>query len=281
MQDVVHSVVPPSNDVAASIDSVYANFPLALALSSLAGASTGLGGLITVLQRDPSVHRLGLWQGAAAGFMLSVSFFDLAPTALEDLDLFPAGMFFLIGAAIFALLKQYVPEPDMDVLLKEDMDTREVLWSGILTAAGISLHNFPEGIAVCVASLRGIKFGLPLAIAIGLHNIPEGIAVALPLYYATRNKMYAVRIAFWSGMAEPAGVLFVLVLLHFSGELTRSAVAAGMSAVTGIMVVLSVMELMPQAVKHAGKKSGLGATALGLVFMTALMRTLDHFGLGV
>ena len=158
--------------VAATVESVNSNFPLALASSILAGASTGLGGLLAVLQRDLSVRKLGIWQGAAAGFLLSVSIFDLGPTILKDIDVFPAFVFFCIGGMIFALLKQYIPEPDMDVLSKANDDastTREVLWSGLLTAAGISLHNFPEGVAVCVASLRGLEFGLPVAIAIGLH----------------------------------------------------------------------------------------------------------------
>lgn len=266
---------------AADIDAIRKNFPLALGLSSIAGASTGVGGLISVSLRDLSVRRLGIWQGAAAGFMLSVSCFDLAPAVLEDLDAFPAFVFFMIGASLFALLKRYIPEPDMDMLQKEDVSTREVLWSGLLTAAGISLHNFPEGIAVCVASLRGMKFGLPLAVAIGLHNIPEGMAVALPLYFATRDKWYAVRMAFWSGMAEPAGVLFVLAVIHIRGQLTLEAVAAGMSAVAGIMVILSLIELVPQAVKHSGIRSALTSTISGLVIMTALMQGLDYLGLGV
>lgn len=281
VRSAIASEAPHKAIAVADIEAIRANFPLALMLSSIAGASTGFGGLIAVTQRDLSVRRLGIWQGAAAGFMLSVSFFDLAPAVLEDLDAFPAAVFFLVGAALFALLKRYIPEPDLDVLQKDDAATREVLWSGLLTAAGISLHNFPEGVAVCVASLRGMKFGLPLAVAIGLHNIPEGMAVALPLYFATHDKAYAVKMAFLSGMAEPAGVLFVLALIHIRGQLTLEAVAAGMSAVAGIMVILSLIELMPQAIKHAGKRAGISATIVGLIVMTAVMRSLDYLGLGV
>lgn len=283
---IPHDITPTTQTIAATVESVNNNFPLALALSSLAGASTGLGGLLAVLQRDLSVHRLGIWQGAAAGFMLSVSIFDLGPSILDDIDPFPAAVFFCIGGMIFALLKQYIPEPDMDVLAlaknNSDLSTsRDVLWSGLLTAAGISLHNFPEGIAVCVASLRGIEFGLPLAIAIGLHNIPEGMAVSLPLYFATKNKGYAIRMAFLSGMAEPAGVVFVLGLIHLSGQLSKSSVAGAMSMVAGVMVVLSFIELVPQAVKHAGRQQAALSTGAGLVAMTLLLRILDWFGLGV
>lgn len=271
-----------SRHIAADISDVHSNFPLALALSSLAGASTGLGGLLMVLQRDLSARRLGMWQAAAAGFMLSVSLFDLAPAVVADLDPFPALIFFLAGAGLFAMLKMYVPEPDLDAFAKDTDDSaRDVLWSGLLTAAGISLHNFPEGVAVCVASLRGIRFGLPLAVAIGLHNIPEGMAVALPLYFATKDKMYAVKMAFLSGMAEPAGVLFVLAVIHVTGSLTKAAIAASMSAVAGIMVVLSVAELLPQAVRHAGAKDAVVALVAGLGFMTLLLFGIDALGLGL
>lgn len=283
LSTVVRSALPvPAEPVqiAANIESVRQNFPLAILLSTIAGASTGLGGLISV-QQNLSVHRLGLWQGTAAGFMLSVSFVDLMPAVLQDLDSLSALFYFLLGALVFMLLKFYIPEPEIEAYSKEDKAAREVLWSGILTAAGISLHNFPEGVAVCVASLRGMQFGLPLAIAIGLHNIPEGMAVALPLYYATRNKNYAMRMALLSGMAEPAGVLFVLAAIHLSGELAQSTVAKGMSAVAGIMVILSVLELFPQAVRYAGTRSALAATVIGLATMTALMHSLEYLGFSV
>lgn len=284
ISETVHSVIAhpkiDASTMAANVESVRQNFPLALLLSTIAGASTGLGGILSV-QQNLSAQRLGLWQGIAAGFMLSVSFVDLMPAVLEDLAVLPALFYFFLGAMLFLLLKQFIPEPEIEAYCKDDKAARDVYWSGILTAAGISLHNFPEGVAVCVASLRGIKFGLPLAIAIGLHNIPEGMAVALPLYYATRNKVYAMQMAFLSGMAEPAGVLFILAIIHVSGELSQSAVAKGLSAVAGIMVVLSLLELIPQAVKHAGNRAAILGSLSGLFVMTAMLRLLDYLGLSV
>lgn len=272
--------LPPHAIAAATASTIHANFPLALTLSLIAGAATGLGGVLITLQHDLSIRRLGIWQGAAAGFMLSVSIFDLGPAALEDLDIFPASIFCTIGGIIFLLLKAAIPEPDMEIFAKADAASRDVLWSGLLTAAGIALHNFPEGVAVCVASLKGIRFGLPLAVAIGLHNIPEGMAVALPLFFATRNKAYAIKMAFWSGMAEPAGVLFVLGIIQFTGELTRSVVAAMMSAVAGIMIVLSLAELLPQGVRHAGNASYI-ACFLGLCAMTLMLKAISALNLSV
>ncbi|XLT43070.1 hypothetical protein HN873_035674 [Arachis hypogaea] len=64
---------------------------------------------------------------------------------------------------------------------------RQVLFSGIITAIGISLHNFPEGMGVFFGSVKGLQVGLNLALAIALHNIPKGIAIALPVYFATER----------------------------------------------------------------------------------------------
>ncbi len=79
--------------------------------------------------------------------------------------------------------------------------------SGILTAIGISLHNFPEGIAVYMAALRGAHVGIPLATAIALHNIPEGMSVAAPLYFVSKSRWTAMKWCTISGIFEPLGAI--------------------------------------------------------------------------
>ena len=80
-----------------------------------------------------------------------------------------------------------------------------VAFSGLMVMVSISLHNIPEGIAVYLTCLKGVKSGLPLAIAMSLHNIPEGMAVAGPLYAATKSKSKAVLAATISGGFEVVG----------------------------------------------------------------------------
>lgn len=258
------------------------DFLLALLLSTSAGASTGLGALLAVARTPLSARSLGVCQAAAGGFMLSVSLFDLLPAARLDLAPFATLVFFLAGALSFLLLRRLLPDPDLSHLPKAaGPAARTALWSGLLTAAGLALHNFPEGVAVAVASMRGMRFGLPLALAVALHNVPEGMAVALPLYFATGSRAYAVKMAFWSGMAEPAGVLFVMVFVRFIGEVSRRAVAASMSGVAGVMVGLSVVELAPQAVKHVGVGGAAAAATAGLIVMAAVMAAVHRLELGV
>ena len=101
------------------------------------------------------------------------------------------------------------------------------------------------------------------------------------MYYATRDKWYAVKLAFLSGMAEPAGVVFVLGLVKWRGRLTRAVVSAMLAGVAGIMITLSAVELFPQGCKHAGFWKALAATMGGLFVMTLLLVGIDKLGLGI
>lgn len=264
---------------------VRANLPIALALSTLAGMSTGLGALVVVIWPEVSARRLGMWQGAAAGFMVAVSVADLIPTALEDLSAPRVALSAAAGAALLLALRALLPEPDMAriAMLPKAADERaaSVLWSGLLTALGIAIHNLPEGFAVAAASLRGLQFGAPLALAIGLHNLPEGIAVALPVYYATRSRTTAVRLAFLSGLAEPAGVLVMLLLLSIFGDISSAFLAGLLASVAGVMTALSAAELFPQARKHCGSRDAVLFTLAGFVTMSALLIAMDRAGISV
>ena len=79
--------------------------------------------------------------------------------------------------------------------------------TGLLLALGVSIHNFPEGMATFVATLENVSLGLPIAIAVAIHNIPEGLAIATPIYTATGNRRKAFLWSFFSGISEVAGAV--------------------------------------------------------------------------
>eukprot|EP00268_Persea_americana_P024304 TRINITY_DN23746_c2_g1_i3.p1 TRINITY_DN23746_c2_g1~~TRINITY_DN23746_c2_g1_i3.p1 ORF type:complete len:216 (+),score=38.35 TRINITY_DN23746_c2_g1_i3:280-927(+) len=214
--------------------------------------------------------------------MLSISFFDLAHNALNSIGFLKANIWFYAGVILFALVANFIPEPKLvpstEVQRKEKDDDgtgkdpmkkhrRQVLYSGIITAIGISLHNFPEGMAVFLGSVKGLRVGLNLALAIALHNIPEGVAVALPIYFATESKWQAFKLATLSGFAEPLGVIIVAYL--FPSSLSPDILEGLLGSVGGVMAFLTLHEMLPLAFDYAGQKQAVKAVFIGMAFMSA------------
>lgn len=260
---------------------------VALSLSLLGGLSTSIGALFVVINPTPNLKMLGLLQGFAAGLMLSISFFDLAHNAINSIGFLKGNIWFFAGVIFFAIVTNFIPEPELSPIsdLKsrknngdggKDMlkkHRRQVLFSGIITAIGISLHNFPEGMAVFLGSMKGLRVGLNLAFAIALHNIPEGIAVALPVYFATQSKWKAFKLASLSGLAEPLGVIIVAYL--FPSSLSPEILEGLLGSVGGVMAFLTLHEMLPLAFDYAGQKQAVKAVFFGMAFMSASLYFLQ------
>ncbi|XP_073054922.1 zinc transporter ZTP29-like [Primulina eburnea] len=261
---------------------------VALSLSLLGGLSTSIGALFVVINQAPNLKMLGLLQGFAAGLMLSISFFDLAHNAINSIGFLKGNIWFFAGVIFFAIVANFIPEPELsptsdvkgkknngdeggkDILKKH---RRQVLFSGIITAIGISLHNFPEGMAVFLGSMKGLRVGVNLAFAIALHNIPEGIAVALPVYFATQSKWKAFKLASLSGLAEPLGVIIVAYL--FPSSLNPEILEGLLGSVGGVMAFLTLHEMLPLAFDYAGQKQAVKAVFFGMAFMSASLYFLE------
>ncbi|TYI67456.1 hypothetical protein E1A91_D08G018700v1 [Gossypium mustelinum] len=248
---------------------------VALALSLVGGLSTSLGALFVILNQAPNLKMLGLLQGFAAGLMLSISFLDLAHNAMNSIGFLKGNLWFFSGVIFFAVVANFIPEPTLSHSseVKGKKHRRQVFFSGIITAIGISLHNFPEGMAVFLGSMKGLRVGLNLALAIALHNIPEGVAVALPVYFATQSKWQAFKLATLSGFAEPLGVVIVAYL--FPSSLSPEILEGLLGSVGGVMAFLTLHEMLPLAFDYAGQKQAVKAVFFGMAFMSASLYFLE------
>ncbi|CAK8536035.1 unnamed protein product [Lathyrus sativus] len=261
---------------------------VALVLSLVGGLSTSIGALFVIINPAPNLKMLGLLQGFAAGLMLSISFFDLAHNAINSLGFLKGNLWFFAGVIFFAIIANFIPEPTLvptsDVKTKKKKGDeggkdilkkhrQQVLFSGIITAVGISLHNFPEGMAVFLGSMKGLRVGVNLALAIALHNIPEGVAVALPVYFATQSKWQAFKLATLSGFAEPLGVIIVAYL--FPSSLNPEILEGLLGSVGGVMAFLTLHEMLPLAFDYAGQKQSVKAVFFGMAFMSASLYFLS------
>ena len=232
-------------------------------LCLIAGLSTLLGSLfIFVKGNKENIIKCSL--AFASGVMLSVSIFDLIPESLTMFQsisknsIFLNIMFFIIIGLIIPLF--------IDKILPNKLDQTSKLYKlGIFTMIAIIIHNIPEGIATYISSETNIKLGITITIAIAMHNIPEGISIAMPVYYATNNKKKAIGLTFLSGMSEPLGAVLAFLFLK---PIINNTIMGGLFAIiAGIMTYISIIELLPAALKYKEKKKTIISFLIGILFM--------------
>ncbi len=250
-------------------------------LTLVAGLATGIGSIIAFVARHTSRRFFSFTLGLSAGVMLYVSFVELFFESQElligswgkQLGQFGTAGFFFVGMAIIGLIDKLVPsfENPHELRSVESMDAAAVTKEarlhhmGVLTALAIAIHNFPEGIATFMAAETNPSIGIAIAVAIALHNIPEGIAVSIPIYTATGSRKKAFFYSLLSGLAEPLGALLAfLVLMPF---MNASVLGAVLAAVAGIMVYISIDELLPAAREYGEPHISIYGMVLGMMVM--------------
>ncbi|MFP3871727.1 MAG: zinc transporter ZupT [Candidatus Natronoplasma sp.] len=245
------------------------NVGLALALTFLAGISTGVGGLIIYFIKKPKTVYLSLALGFAGGVMIYISFIELLPEAFEDAGESIGVLAFFLGIMLIGTIDYLIPEKesyDLSGLTEEDKEKEKKLFTtSKLTAYAIAGHNFPEGMITFFTALVDIRLGALIAIAIAIHNIPEGVAVAVPYYYATGNKLKAFLHSLVAGLAEPVGALFAFLILW--PFLTGALIVTMLAFVAGIMVYISFDELLPLAQDYDTSHSAILGIILGMLVM--------------
>lgn len=129
----------------------------------------------------------------------------------------------------------------------------------------IILHNVPEGIATFMTSTNDLKLGITLTIAITLHNIPEGISIAVPIFYATQQKRKAIFYTFISGISELFGA--IIAYLFLAKYMTDTLMGVLFSFIAGIMIHISVYELIPTSKSYRQVKLTYKSFFIGILFM--------------
>ena len=112
--------------------------------------------------------------------------------------------------------------------------------------------------------------GAGLTFSIAIHNIPEGIAVAIPIYYATKSKGKALLYATLSGFSELIGALIcIAVTAIFGVELSAGGPVFPLilAAVSGIMIYISLDELLPTAEKYGKHHIAIAGVISGMAIM--------------
>jgi ZIP family zinc transporter len=257
------------------------NIIFAFSLTLFAGLSTGIGSGLALLTKKTSTKFLSVSLGFSAGVMLYVSFAeimvkanDALKSALGDkLGAWAAVGGFFFGILFIAVIDKLIPstENPHEVHTVEEMDgtseehKSKLMRMGLFTALAIAIHNFPEGLATFTAALSDPKLGIPIAVAIAIHNIPEGIAVAVPVFYATGSRKKAFKLSFLSGLSEPVGAIIgYLILFSFFNDAMFGFIFA---SVAGIMVYISLDELLPSAREYGEHHLSIYGLIAGMALM--------------
>ena len=264
----------------------------ALILTLIAGAATGIGGALVLFKKKISSDFLAGALGLSAGVMIFISMAEMLPEAQEMIigtDLNHGEAFvltaFFIGMGLITLIDFLIPDYEnpheasglsLDAktpavgILENSRNEKALHRLGLMSALAIAVHNFPEGIATFIGALNDPEMGAGITFAIAIHNIPEGIAVAIPIYYATKSKGKALLYATLSGMSEVIGALLCLGVTAISGlELTGDGATFPLvlAAVAGIMIYISLDELLPTAEKYGKHHIAIAGVVGGMAIM--------------
>ncbi len=253
----------------------------ALLATTFTWGVTAVGAASVFLVRTIDKRTLDIMLGIAAGVMVSASFWSLLLPAIEiptrggmgSMAWVPAVAGFVIGGLSIWGMDKILPHlhPNLPPSLAEG--PRTGLRRTALMVSAITMHNFPEGMAVGIA-FGAAALGLPessmgaaiaLAIGIGLQNFPEGLIISVPL----RQEGISAAKSFWYGqlsaviepLAGVAGALFI----HLAQQLLPYLF--GFAA--GAMIFVVVEEVIPA---YQGKNIDLATIGflIGFVVMMGL-----------
>jgi len=268
----------------------------AFAITLFAGLCTGIGSLIAFFNKKSNPKFLSVSLGFSAGVMIYVSmvelFFQAKQDLVRELGLVKGSWITVIaffgGMFLIAVIDKLIPSSENPHELhsveelhdkhpdkshhaeqikkrEEAIKNHRLMRLGLFTALAISIHNFPEGLATFVAALQEPQIAIPIAAAIAIHNIPEGIAVSVPIFYATGSRKKALLYSFLSGLTEPLGALLgYLIILPFISDALMGIIFA---LVAGIMVFISLDELLPSAREYGEHHLAIYGLVAGMIIM--------------
>lgn len=272
------------------------NVIVSLGLTTLVGLSMGVGGLLSFFINKLNRKFIALTLSFAAGIMIYVSFMEMLPEGIhlikdyvgENGNFIALGFFFggmFITAVLEKLVHQFAGEyhdhnhgehkhhkhHDKD---HEHHQEEHLSKLGILSAIAIAVHNIPEGLALFTAGIKDIKLALPIAVAVIIHNIPLSIAIAVPLFYSTGSKNKAFFYTLLVGLCQPLGAVLGYIIL--SKEFNNFIVGSLFSVVAGIMVFVSLDELLPSSQKYEDHHLSVYGAILGMIVMAVSLGFLGH-----
>lgn len=237
---------------------------LGLTASLLAGLATGAGAIPILFFRKISDRLLDIMLGFAAGVMLAASSFSLIVPAIDLGGVWVTVVGLAIGAVTLHLIDRFTPHAHFISGVEGPSSRLARLWLFIIA---VTIHNFPEGMAVGVSFGGGdVERGLVIATAIGLQNMPEGLAVAFPLVREKYGRVKSLWYATLTGLVEPVGGLLGAAMV----ALSRPILPWGLAFAAGAMIFIVSDEMVPEIHRKGFEREATFGLVIGFIVMMLL-----------
>jgi zinc transporter, ZIP family len=230
----------------------------------LAVISPIIGSVIGVL-KQPSEKFMYVMLAFAGGVMLAISFLQLIPESLRLSSVLICVAGVTTGVIIMFALDKLIPHIHPELCLPEEGTNLKL--TAIYLILGIFLHNFPEGMAVALWKVSGIKVGLIVALAIAIHNIPEGICTSAPYFYCTKNRLKSFLLS--SSTAIPILVGYLVALFLYE-QITSSATGFIVGATAGFMIYITGDKILPTSFGKNPEHTTIFSFIIGILFVIIL-----------
>ncbi|MBL0385568.1 ZIP family metal transporter [Tumebacillus sp. ITR2] len=216
----------------------------------------GLAAVVVLLFRRFVIKVIAPALCLSAGVIFSLLLFHLVPESLEVASFWVLVIGVGLGMWVVKVLDHWFHRV---IIFTENAERDLLIRSGVFVALGISLHNFPNGIALGALLHSQPNIGLDLAKAMVVHYIPEGLTMALPLV-VSRMRISFLVVAYGlavvpTGIGAWIGSLFGTVSPLFTGLFLAAAI--------GSILYVATFELLKQGILRLGYVYGIAAALAG------------------
>ena len=283
------------------------NIAQSFMLTLFVGLTMGIGSLMSFLVSGKYKKLLSLSLSFSAGIMIYVSFMEMLPEGIHHIQEYigedyswVALLWFFSGMFITAVIEKFVHvfagefhdhgdhehrhythghtenhrHNHVESTLKKNNENGHLSKLSLMSAIAIGIHNIPEGLALFTLGINDISLAYPLAAAVVIHNIPLAVAISVPLVYSTGSKKKAFLYTILVGLMQPIGAVLGYVLLaNFLNELIFGIL---FSIVAGIMVFVSLDELLPTALRGEDHHLSVYGAIAGMIVMAFALSLFGH-----
>jgi ZIP family zinc transporter len=198
-----------------------------------------IGSLIGVIKK-PSEKFMYNMLAFAGGVMLAISFLELIPESIHISSVWIAGVGIIFGSIIMFAVDRMIPHIHPGLCQQEQ--GKRLKKTALYLIIGIFLHNFPEGMAIAIGAVSGIKTSIIIALAIMVQNIPEGICTSAPYFHVTKKRLKSFLISSSTAISVLVGFLVANQLYYY---ISNNLIGFIIGATAGVMIYITSDEIIP------------------------------------